>query len=93
MFTEVEVDPGGGVRRLARSAAARALDPESEGGIALGQQTWEDVCAKCHGLDGQGDYGPPIANSSVLADRDALQALLDEGLDNEAVPGYMPDVG
>ena len=93
MFTEVEVIPAAEFDGWLAAQRPEQLDPESEGGIALGKQTWEDVCAKCHGLDGQGGYGPPIANSSVLADRDALRALLDEGLDNEAVPGYMPDVG
>ena len=93
MYTEVEVIPAAQFDAWLAAQRSQQLDPESEGGIALGRQTWEDVCAKCHGLDGQGDYGPPIAGSSLLADREGLLALLHEGLDNAGVPGYMPAVG
>ena len=40
--------------------AARA-DAAGGRALALGQQEWEGYCAKCHGLDGGGGYGPPIA--------------------------------
>jgi mono/diheme cytochrome c family protein len=45
------------------------------------------VCAKCHGLAGQGDIGPAIAQSPLLQDRNALTTLLHEGI------GTMPAVG
>ncbi len=54
---------------------------------ALGKETFVGVCAKCHGLAGQGDIGPPIAQSPLLADREALTTLLREGR------GAMPAVG
>ena len=55
-------------------------------------QTWEGVCAKCHGLDGKGGYGPVIAGNSLLADPAGLAALLAEGRDNPQVDGSMPAV-
>lgn len=53
----------------------------------LGKETFVGVCAKCHGLAGQGDIGPPIAQSPLLKDREALTTLLREGI------GTMPAVG
>ena len=58
----------------------------------LGRETWEGACAKCHGLDGKGEYGPPIAGNSTLADEKALKQLLTEGRNNPQVDGYMPAV-
>jgi cytochrome c oxidase subunit II len=54
---------------------------------ALGKETFLGVCAKCHGLAGQGDVGPPIAQSPLLQDRQALTTLLRQGT------GTMPAVG
>lgn len=54
---------------------------------ALGKETFVGVCAKCHGLAGQGDIGPPIAQSALLQDRTALTTLLRNGT------GAMPAVG
>ena len=45
------------------------------------------TCATCHGLAGQGDYGPKIRGSSVLSDPRALEALLRNGKNK------MPAVG
>ena len=51
------------------------------------------MCAKCHGLSGEGDIGPPIANNSALVNPDELTELLNEGLDSPDSEGYMPPVG
>ena len=61
----------------------RRLSSPSE----VGRETFQGVCAACHGLAGQGDIGPPIAQSPLLGDREALTTLLREGL------GKMPAVG
>jgi cytochrome c oxidase subunit 2 len=53
----------------------------------LGEELWEATCAKCHGADGDGGYGPPIAGSDLLDDPDAVEQLLREGR------GQMPPVG
>ena len=54
---------------------------------ALARETFTGVCAKCHGLAGQGDIGPPIAGNPLLADPAALTLLLQHGR------GRMPAVG
>ena len=61
--------------------------------LRLGRETWEGVCAKCHGLAGEGDLGPPIAKSGTLVDQAALTELLDNGLDTPGDAIYMPPVG
>jgi cytochrome c oxidase subunit II len=88
MRTEVEVVPA------AEFDAWLAAEQEAQAAVSteLGRQTWEGVCAKCHGLDGQGDYGPVIAGNSLLADKANLAQLLAEGQDNPQIDGYMPAV-
>jgi cytochrome c oxidase subunit II len=54
---------------------------------ALGIETFEGVCAKCHGLAAQGDIGPNIASSALLKDPQALAKVIREGT------GKMPAVG
>jgi cytochrome c oxidase subunit 2 len=54
---------------------------------AVGKETFEGVCAKCHGLAGQGDIGPNIASSPLLKDPQALAKVIREGT------GKMPAVG
>ena len=61
--------------------------------LALGRETWDRVCAKCHGLAGEGDLGPPVAQSSKLVTSEALIDLLENGQDLPANEGYMPPVG
>jgi cytochrome c oxidase subunit II len=55
--------------------------------VALGREEWEGVCAKCHGMNGEGGIGPRIAGSPTLTDEAALAALLRNG------KGEMPAVG
>jgi len=54
---------------------------------ALGREVFDGACATCHGLAGQGDYGPKIAGSAVVADPKALEDLLRHGKNK------MPAVG
>src|SRR5262249_16042903 len=51
------------------------------------RETFQGVCATCHGLSGQGDIGPPIPTSPLLADRGAMTLLLRNGRNR------MPAVG
>jgi len=53
----------------------------------VGEELWEGTCAKCHGLDGEGGYGPRIAGSELLQDPEAVEKLLRDGR------GNMPPVG
>jgi cytochrome c oxidase subunit 2 len=52
---------------------------QDAGDSPLGQEEWEGVCAKCHGLGGEGGVGPRIAGSPVLSDADELATLLRNG--------------
>ena len=62
--------------------AERADDPAE-----LGREEWEGVCAKCHGLNGEGGIGPRIAGSPTLTDAEDLGNLVRNGR------GAMPAVG
>jgi cytochrome c oxidase subunit 2 len=55
----------------------------------VGHDTFVGVCAKCHGMSGQGLIGPPIAQSPLLADRNALTLLLRNG--RNAMPAVGDD--
>ncbi len=61
--------------------------------VAMGEQEWTASCAKCHGLAGQGDIGPPIAGNAILTDPVALKALVTNGQDQGSIEGYMPPTG
>ena len=60
---------------------------QAAGTSPLGEELWEGACAKCHGLDGEGEYGPRIAGTGLGDDPEALEKLLREGR------GAMPPVG
>ena len=61
---------------------------------ALGRSEWEGVCAKCHGLEGRGGYGPAIFNSSLLVQQASLKTLLLQGQNRiKPISAYMPPVG
>ncbi len=45
----------------------------------LGSEMWAGVCAKCHGLEGQGGIGPAIAGSATLKDPESLETLVRNG--------------
>jgi cytochrome c oxidase subunit 2 len=60
---------------------------------ALGRNTWTGVCAKCHGLQGQGGYGPAIANNQLLIQPAGLKRLLIDGQNTSPpISNYMPPV-
>jgi cytochrome c oxidase subunit 2 len=59
----------------------------ASGNEDLGQEEWEGVCAKCHGLNGEGGVGPRIAGSPTLTDAEDLGNLVRSGR------GAMPAVG
>ena len=60
---------------------------------ALGRSEWEGACAKCHGLQGQGGYGPKISNNQLLVQTGGLRTLLLEGQNETgSISSYMPPV-
>jgi cytochrome c oxidase subunit II len=60
---------------------------QAEGTSPLGEELWEGTCAKCHGVEGDGGYGPRIAGTELVEDAEAVEQLLREGR------GEMPPVG
>ena len=65
----------------------RFLASHKPSSAVVGKEIAEGVCATCHGLAGQGDYGPKIAGNAVVSDAKALEQLLREGKNR------MPAVG
>jgi cytochrome c oxidase subunit II len=88
MLGEVEVLPAADFDRWLDQRRAG----QSAGTSELGEDMWTGVCAVCHGLEGQGGYGPPIAGSSILTDPAAVERLLRNGLARPG-RGVMPPVG
>jgi cytochrome c oxidase subunit 2 len=88
MHTTVEVVGAAEFDRWVREKAVTEASEE------LGRETWEGACAKCHGLEGEGDVGPPIAGNGTLLNRRALrQLVVYDGQDTPSIEGYMPAVG
>ncbi|HEX4745907.1 MAG TPA: c-type cytochrome, partial [Gaiellaceae bacterium] len=64
---------------------------QDDGSVDLGRETWEGVCAKCHGLSGEGGIARRIAGSPILSDPAALEAIVRNGRVTRR--GVMPAVG
>jgi cytochrome c oxidase subunit II len=75
----------GWVKVVSPAEYTRFLAAHAPSSPTVGMETFEGVCAKCHGPEGQGDIGPPIAGNT-FARTDTTQ-LLREG------SGAMPAVG
>lgn len=58
----------------------------------LGKAEFTGVCATCHGMTGQGGYGPTISSSPLVSQKSTLVQVLRHGLDTPR-PGVMPAVG
>ncbi|HET7571742.1 MAG TPA: cytochrome c oxidase subunit II [Gaiellaceae bacterium] len=58
----------------------------------LGKQEWQGVCATCHGMQGEGGYGPAIADNPILTQRASLARTVRDGVDTPRA-GQMPPVG
>ena len=62
--------------------------------VDLGRNEWAGVCAKCHGPQGEGDYGPNIQTNGLLVQPAGLHTLLVNGQNRIApISSYMPPVG
>ena len=69
------------------------ISKHSPASLTVGREEWTGSCAKCHGLAGQGDIGPPIAGNPILTDPVALSKLVHEGLPPSKTATGMPAVG
>jgi cytochrome c oxidase subunit 2 len=65
----------------------REAQAQETGESDLGAQTFEGVCAKCHGLRGEGLIAPALAGNPILDQADALEDVVRNGR------GEMPAVG
>lgn len=64
----------------------RAAQQES-GSSPLGEEEWTGWCAKCHGDDGEGGFGPRLAGTDLVKNPDTIRNVVRNGL------GKMPPVG
>jgi len=64
---------------------------QSAGTSDLGDEEWGGVCAKCHGLAGDGGIAVRIAGSAILSDPRALARIVRNGTSTPR--GTMPAVG
>ena len=64
---------------------------QTAGTSELGQETWEGVCAKCHGLSGEGGVGRRLVGSPLLANPQSLENIVRNGRVTRR--GQMPAVG
>jgi cytochrome c oxidase cbb3-type subunit III len=76
---------------LGRSRPLRKQDTAPDSSSGIGRQTFDAICASCHGLDGRGgERGPDIATRPEvlrLSDRDTLQ-ILREGIPSGGMPAF-----
>ena len=89
MYTRVAAVPGQDYDAWVSKAAAAQDTPAGE--LALGKEEYDNVCATCHGLAGEGGIGPPIAGK--VTSKAGLTKLLYEGQDQPSLSSYMPPVG
>jgi cytochrome c oxidase subunit 2 len=55
------------------------LATHAPGGAAVGRESFEGACARCHGLAGEGDVGPNIQGTALLSDPAGFERLMREG--------------
>jgi cytochrome c oxidase subunit 2 len=53
----------------------------------LGRTEFQGACSTCHGMHGEGGYGPALSANSILTQKSALAAIVRNGR------GLMPPVG
>jgi cytochrome c oxidase subunit 2 len=53
----------------------------------LGRTEFQGVCATCHGMQGQGDYGPALDTNPIVTQAAGLESIVRDGR------GTMPPVG
>ena len=75
MLASVEVMP----RTDFDAWLTQQLRDQAQGTSDLGKQEWLGVCAKCHGMNGEGGYAPKIGGSAALQDPKTVEKLVREG--------------
>ena len=64
---------------------------QAAGSGELGEETWAGVCAKCHGLYGEGGIAKALAGSALLGDAQVIENIVRNGRVTRR--GVMPAVG
>jgi cytochrome c oxidase subunit II len=90
MPTEVRVVPEAEYEQF---IADRESQDSGDAQLELGRETWDSVCADCHGPQGEGDVGPPIQGNGTLTNPQGLRDLLENGQDTPELDSFMPGVG
>jgi cytochrome c oxidase subunit II len=57
----------------------REAQAQASGSSDLGKMTFEGVCATCHGMQGQGAFGPDLQGNPIFKQPDAIKTLLRNG--------------
>jgi len=57
----------------------------------LGKQEWGGACATCHGMKGEGGYGPALDHDPILSNESSLASIVRGGISNGL--RQMPAVG
>lgn len=82
----------GTVEVVSQSEYTRFLDQHRPGSQAVGRESVEGVCLKCHGLKGEGDIGPPLQGNGLIQDPVGLEAVMRNGVGRmPAVAANWPD--
>ena len=87
MLATVEVMP----KDAFASWVEQRRSEQAAGSAELGKETWQGVCAKCHGLAGEGGIARRIAGSPTLANPQSLETIVRNG--RVGLRGVMPAVG
>jgi cytochrome c oxidase subunit 2 len=66
-------------RVIATDDAAYRTYVSSTAATDLGRAEFQGVCATCHGMQGQGGYGPPLASDSLLTQPAGLTNIVRNG--------------
>jgi cytochrome c oxidase subunit 2 len=75
MLASVEVMPAGEFDAWLEERRSQ----QDAGTSPLGQELWEGSCAKCHGAEGEGGYGPRLTGSALVQNEQAVATLLHNG--------------
>jgi mono/diheme cytochrome c family protein len=75
MVATVEAMPNGDFQ----SWYDKEAQAQASGTSDLGKMTFEGVCATCHGMQGQGGFGPDLQGNPIFKQPDAIETLLRHG--------------
>lgn len=67
-------------------SAQDAIDPVV---MAQGEEIYGDSCVGCHGAEGEGGGGPPLAGAELLSSGRAVAAQILNGNDEHGMPPFM----